>query len=55
MNARRRLPDRRARETFALEVGGLRYTRLVSRFADGTIGEFFEQSQEQQRRGYERA
>jgi hypothetical protein len=41
MTARHRLPDRRPSETFDLEVGGLRYTATVSRFADGRIGELF--------------
>ena len=41
MTARQRLPNRRASETFELEVGGLRYTATVSRFADGSIGELF--------------
>src|SRR5881392_2862141 len=38
---RERLPNRRASETFQLEVAGLRYTATVSRFADGRIGELF--------------
>jgi ribonucleoside-diphosphate reductase alpha chain len=41
MSKRRRLPNRRAAETFEIEVGGLRYTATVGRFADGTIGEVF--------------
>jgi ribonucleoside-diphosphate reductase alpha chain len=41
MSTRRRLPNRRAAETFEIEVGGLRYTATVGRFADGTIGEIF--------------
>jgi hypothetical protein len=41
MNERRRLPNRRASETFDVEVAGLRYTATVSRFADGKIGELF--------------
>ena len=41
MSTRRRLPNRRAAETFEIEVGGLRYTATVGRFADGTIGEVF--------------
>jgi hypothetical protein len=41
MTTRRRLPDRRAAETFELVVGGLRYTCTVGRFPDGRIGELF--------------
>jgi hypothetical protein len=41
MSARRRLPNRRANETFALECAGLKYTATVSRFDDGRIGEIF--------------
>jgi hypothetical protein len=39
--SRRRLPHRRANETFDLEVGGLRYTCTASRSADGKILEIF--------------
>lgn len=38
---RDRLPNRRASETFDVEVAGLRYTATVSRFATGKIGELF--------------
>jgi hypothetical protein len=38
---RKRLPNRRASETFTLECAGLAYTATVSRFADGRIGEIF--------------
>jgi len=38
---RERLPNRRAAETFEIEVDGLHYTATVSRFADGGIGELF--------------
>jgi hypothetical protein len=38
---RQRLPNRRASETFDVEVAGLKYTATVSRFADGRIGELF--------------
>jgi hypothetical protein len=38
---RRRLPGRRACETFELEVAGLKYTCSVGRFPDGRIGELF--------------
>jgi hypothetical protein len=41
MTARRRLPNRRASETFELNAAGLRYTATVSRFDDGRIGEIF--------------
>jgi ribonucleoside-diphosphate reductase alpha chain len=41
MNARRRLPDRRASETFTLECAGLSYVATISRFADGRLGEIF--------------
>jgi ribonucleoside-diphosphate reductase alpha chain len=41
MSSRRRLPNRRASETFELEVAGLRYTCTVGRFPDGSIGELF--------------
>jgi hypothetical protein len=39
--ARRRLPDRRASETFTVECAGLQYTATISRFADGRLGEIF--------------
>jgi hypothetical protein len=39
--ARRRLPDRRASETFTLECAGLQYTATISRFDDGRLGEIF--------------
>ena len=38
---RERLPNRRAAETFGVEVGGLRYVATVGRFADGSIAELF--------------
>src|SRR5262245_26327131 len=41
MTHRRRLPNRRAAETFDLEVGGLRYTATSGRFPDGSMGELF--------------
>jgi hypothetical protein len=41
MSERRRLPNRRASESFAFEAAGLRYTATVSRFADGSVGEVF--------------
>ena len=41
MTARQRLPDRRLSESFTFEVGGLRFTATLSRFADGRIGELF--------------
>jgi hypothetical protein len=40
-NERLRLPDRRASETFDVEVNGQRYTATVGRHADGRIGELF--------------
>jgi hypothetical protein len=39
---RERLPDRRSNESFSFELNGLRFTATVSRFADGRIGELFE-------------
>jgi hypothetical protein len=44
MRERQRLTNRRISETFELEVGGLRYTATVGRYADGTIGEIFLQN-----------
>src|SRR5262245_54322208 len=44
MASRQRLSDRRASITFELELGGLRYTATVSRFADRRIGEVFLQN-----------
>jgi hypothetical protein len=41
---RDRLPNRRAAETFGFEVGGLKYTATVGRFADGSIAEVFLQN-----------
>jgi hypothetical protein len=41
MTARTRLPNRRANETFELEVSGLHYTCTVGRFPDSSIGELF--------------
>jgi hypothetical protein len=38
---RRRLPNRRASESFTFELNGLRFTATVSRFDDGRIGELF--------------
>jgi hypothetical protein len=38
---RARLANRRAAETFELEVAGLHYTCTVGRFADGRLGEIF--------------
>jgi hypothetical protein len=38
---RERLPNRRAAETFEIEISGLRYVATVGRFADGRIGELF--------------
>jgi hypothetical protein len=41
MTGRQRLPNRRAAETFELEVSGLHYTATVARFPDGRIAELF--------------
>jgi hypothetical protein len=41
MTARRRLPDRRASESFSFELDGLRFTATISRFDDGQVGELF--------------
>ncbi len=41
MTERRRLPNRRACESFTFELGGLRFTASVGRFPDGSIGEVF--------------
>jgi hypothetical protein len=38
---RQRLENRRLAETFELEVGGLRYTATIGRFADGRVAEIF--------------
>jgi hypothetical protein len=38
---RQRLPNRRAAETFELEVAGLHYVVSVGRFADGRLAETF--------------
>ena len=38
---RRRLPDRRASETFSLHCGGLNYVATISRFDNGRLGEIF--------------
>ena len=44
MTMRQRLKDRRACESFDLEVAGQRYTATIGRHADGAIGEIFLQS-----------
>lgn len=41
MSERQRLPDRRPREGFDFEHGGIRYTACVGYFADGRMGELF--------------
>jgi hypothetical protein len=38
---RRRLPNRRASETFALKCEGLAYLATISRFDDGRLAEIF--------------
>ena len=44
MDARERLPNRHASETFELEIAGLNYTATISRFADGRVAEIFLQN-----------
>jgi ribonucleoside-diphosphate reductase alpha chain len=44
MSERRRLPHRRASESFDIESQGLRFTATVSQFPDGTIAEVFLQN-----------
>jgi ribonucleoside-diphosphate reductase alpha chain len=44
MSQRQRLANRRASETFELQVGGQHYTTTIGRFADGMIGEIFLQN-----------
>lgn len=39
--SRHRLPNRRLCESFCFELGGLRFTASIGRFADGRIGELF--------------
>jgi hypothetical protein len=39
--ARERLPNRRAAETFDIEVGSLRYTTTIGFYPDGRVGEIF--------------
>jgi hypothetical protein len=41
---RERLPNRRAAETFEVEVNGLHYTATVGRFADDRLAEIFLQN-----------
>jgi hypothetical protein len=41
MSGRERLNNRRACETFDVEVGGLHYTATISRYGDGRIAELF--------------
>jgi ribonucleoside-diphosphate reductase alpha chain len=41
---RRRLPDRRANETFDLESSGLRFTVTASHFGDHRLAEVFIQN-----------
>jgi len=38
---RERLPNRRHSESFTFQLGGLRFTCTVIRFADGRLGELF--------------
>ncbi len=44
MSERRRLPDRRASETFEIESQGLRFTATISRNPDGSLAELFLQN-----------
>ena len=41
MSERRHLENRRASETFDLEIAGLRYTCTIGKFPDGSIAELF--------------
>ena len=41
MSARRRLPNRRFSETFAVEAQGMKFTATISRFDDGSLAEIF--------------
>jgi hypothetical protein len=41
MSNRRRLPDRRASETFEIRCEGVTYLTTVSLFGDGSLGEIF--------------
>jgi hypothetical protein len=41
MTARARFPDRRASETFPVNVGGRKYKCTISRFPDGRLAEIF--------------
>jgi len=41
MSERRRLPNRRACETFAFECNGLDYTASISFFPNGELAEIF--------------
>jgi ribonucleoside-diphosphate reductase alpha chain len=38
---RKRLPDRRASESFGFACGGMNYVASISRFADGRLAEIF--------------
>jgi hypothetical protein len=44
IGTRRRLPDRRASETFDVQAQGLQFTATVSRFSDGSLAEIFLQN-----------
>lgn len=41
MTARRRLPNRRASETFGFDWMGMHYSATISRFPDGGLAEIF--------------
>jgi hypothetical protein len=47
IGVRERLPDRRAAETWDIQVGGLRYTISVGYYESGRIGEIFIQNHKQ--------
>lgn len=44
MSERRRLPNRRASETFEIESQGLRFTATISLYSDGALAEIFLQN-----------
>lgn len=41
MTERRRLPNRRASESFNVEANGMAFTVTISRFGDGALAEIF--------------
>jgi hypothetical protein len=44
MSERRRLPNRRASETFEIESQGLKYSATIARYSDGSLAEIFLQN-----------